>query len=721
MAQKVIRTEYSDGKVVLSNIRNNKGFPVFRENDTVTATKVTQWYDGSVMSPDKADGKVYLRYKATGEYFLVNLPNWGELFLEKDTMAEMRGLSLMEILLLKAGYYKGVRLNGYYAKNDTPGSIEYVLSSTSDADDGGSVIEVGGVKLEHKFVDVINTIYFGLNEGLSLSPYDVRMILHKTFTRARLNSIPKTIINKGLHITESPAVNFNVEGGVLEFEGILKLKDNDSVSGGLSSCGIINYPAGNVTVINQRLDGNRDKQVHNPQIGTQFTFTSYGENAGIKFIGGWCINSIQSHCQFVKDSVTFEDYLLQNSGEHGIYYSKAVDGPAGKFIKLTNVKIIDNGHLSGGSCVTTRAVKMGYYTNCEFNNGTTPKGGQTSGVSIYYAYRGVVTSPEEEFKHYFDGCTFKTTVGSTIYNIGCRPDSNTPDPLTVQDHMDVGQGAYLNNCTLDGVIGQGVIEFNYGKISPPEDNVTQNVELPRKIQYSTIENFYEYRPTESRKLHLIGNRIIEKPIPNDRILFDNGFNTDSTKGAEWVFESNDFVGFNTPHILGIIRFTNAAQVDLGKIIVNGNRLINCGVAVFANFGDTKSAVAVNNSDVSKSGVKLRFSNSTTPKLIANNDFIPTEGTVAQRPSTPYIYPGQMYYNMQTNVMQRWDGSLWQPINRESNATPSVKGLVNQMAAISDISTPDATDEATAIALANANKLKTKQLLEALRTAGILAR
>lgn len=175
MAQKVIRTEYSDGKVVLSNIRNNKGFPVFRENDTVTATKVTQWYDGSVMSPDKADGKVYLRYKSTGEYFLVNLPNFGELFLEKDTMQSMRDMSSTEILLLKMGYYKGVRLNGYYSKNDTPKPIEYFLSTTSQADDGGSVIVIGDIKLEHEFTGDVDMKYFGISGDDS----DISMPLQK--------------------------------------------------------------------------------------------------------------------------------------------------------------------------------------------------------------------------------------------------------------------------------------------------------------------------------------------------------------------------------------------------------------------------------------------------------------------------------------------------------------------------------------------------------------
>lgn len=174
MAQKARIEEYSDGNVTIYNLRNNIGVPVFGLNEMISASRVTQYWDGTPMDDSKVDNQLYLQLKSlpddsntelekyVGDYFKVNLPNEGELFLEKDTMQEMRDVNSTEILLLQMGYYKGVKLNGYYAKGDTPASIEYRLSTTSDADDGGSVIEVGGVKLEHDFKDgVINSTYFG--------------------------------------------------------------------------------------------------------------------------------------------------------------------------------------------------------------------------------------------------------------------------------------------------------------------------------------------------------------------------------------------------------------------------------------------------------------------------------------------------------------------------------------------------------------------------------
>lgn len=136
---------------------------------SVNYRKVTTWYDGSPMTNEKVDGVLYR--KKGSEYFRQIIDKDGELFLEKDTMAQMRALTSFEILLLKAGVCKGVTLNGYYTKGDTPAPIQYFLSTTSSADDGGSVILVGDVKLEHIFIGQIDVKYFGIKPDY-ISPTD---------------------------------------------------------------------------------------------------------------------------------------------------------------------------------------------------------------------------------------------------------------------------------------------------------------------------------------------------------------------------------------------------------------------------------------------------------------------------------------------------------------------------------------------------------------------
>src|SRR5699024_8675853 len=129
-------------------------------------TKVlTHLPDGTVITDaivSQANGVVFKNkpehgggYSVRSEYLEV-----GKLFLEKDTMQDVRDLSTTEILLLKWGYYLGVKLNGYYVKGDTPTPIEYFLSDTTDEDDGGSIIQVGDVKIEHIFEGSIHTAYF---------------------------------------------------------------------------------------------------------------------------------------------------------------------------------------------------------------------------------------------------------------------------------------------------------------------------------------------------------------------------------------------------------------------------------------------------------------------------------------------------------------------------------------------------------------------------------
>jgi len=87
-------------------------------------------------------------------------------FLTKKTMADMRNLCACEISELQDGVYLGVQLLGYYQAGDTPAPIEYYLSTTPDADNSGSIIATGGIKLEHRFLEAVNPLYFGAKAGL---------------------------------------------------------------------------------------------------------------------------------------------------------------------------------------------------------------------------------------------------------------------------------------------------------------------------------------------------------------------------------------------------------------------------------------------------------------------------------------------------------------------------------------------------------------------------
>ena len=109
-------------------------------------------------------------------------------FLIKETMDAMRSLSADEIDALQVGTYAGVQLLGYHEKGDTPAPIIYYLAPVSPdpgPDDGGAVIHVGQVKLEHNFEDKIHVSYFGI-KGNDESE-DCTDIYNKVINRSKNN------------------------------------------------------------------------------------------------------------------------------------------------------------------------------------------------------------------------------------------------------------------------------------------------------------------------------------------------------------------------------------------------------------------------------------------------------------------------------------------------------------------------------------------------------
>src|SRR5690606_20519115 len=177
--------------IVVSGIHTNIIDPV--DGKSKNYKEVTTWWDGTAMNNSKVDGTWFRRKGTT--YLRQVIDKEGELFLEKDTVSQLRALSPLEVLFLRGGVYKGVKLNGYHYKGSTPAPIEYYLSDTTASDDGGSVFEVGGIKLEHEFVDSFHTSYFG-NNFFNCLDYsnrkDVIMILDEDVTIT--NSTTPTII-----------------------------------------------------------------------------------------------------------------------------------------------------------------------------------------------------------------------------------------------------------------------------------------------------------------------------------------------------------------------------------------------------------------------------------------------------------------------------------------------------------------------------------------------
>ena len=137
-------------------------------------------------------------------------------FLVKNTMADMRGLSASEIASLQGTTptYAGVELLGYYEKGDTQAPIIYYLSTTADPDDEGSIIEVGGIKLQHIFTNTVNACYFGLASFLT----DNYNILVNFFAFTKKTGL-KALIPPG-EFKYSTVINFIYPNAILQGHGL---------------------------------------------------------------------------------------------------------------------------------------------------------------------------------------------------------------------------------------------------------------------------------------------------------------------------------------------------------------------------------------------------------------------------------------------------------------------------------------------------------------------
>ncbi|QQD12279.1 hypothetical protein [Sphingobacterium sp. UDSM-2020] len=145
-------------------------------------------------------------------------------FLIKNTMADMRNLSAIEIASLQGSNptYAGVELLGYYEKGDTPAPIIYYLAPTNSdpgTDDGGSVIEVGGINLIHDFAGDINVLYFGCKADFknAISTFfDNTPCIIKLINYANsITSIARTVSYKFRIIfpnTSNPYLGYSVNG-----------------------------------------------------------------------------------------------------------------------------------------------------------------------------------------------------------------------------------------------------------------------------------------------------------------------------------------------------------------------------------------------------------------------------------------------------------------------------------------------------------------------------
>lgn len=231
IVQTPIRSVYKDDSIVVSNVKSKI------DNATTSYSVVSTWYDGTPMDDSKVDQfGIYSKYKPTGEYLRENKPQWGENFLEVNTMIDFRGVTPYSLFLLKRGYYKGVRLNGYYVKSDTPASVDYLISDQPLIDNLGNIITVSDLTFLWNFGSILNVKYFGVKSGQGFTDHINRAIAEMSSKGGDViidEDLDIEVISENSRIYSGVQLKDNVN---LVINGVLRLRPNANMYSVVVGC-----------------------------------------------------------------------------------------------------------------------------------------------------------------------------------------------------------------------------------------------------------------------------------------------------------------------------------------------------------------------------------------------------------------------------------------------------------------------------------------------------
>ena len=248
---------------------------------------------------------------------------------------------------------KSIEVLGYYAKGDGGGGLFYWDSASTEADNGGTIIQATSIvngRWKRVFSGAVNAKWFGAKgDGVT----DDTEAIEACFQNASLYG--KILIPDGLFTATSRLTP--LEGQQILFIGKIILNTPDTIETTLMR---IRHP--NITLYNPRLDMNRGVSMENSISGTQSTLSIYGNGYNLTLNGGVIENGIHNNLQGGRHNLIVNGTRFENAGEHSIYiHAEEVGGEITKGITLNNIKInnvaLDNLNITEGHLIQMR--------NCE--------------------------------------------------------------------------------------------------------------------------------------------------------------------------------------------------------------------------------------------------------------------------------------------------------------------------------------------------------------------
>jgi len=675
-------------------------------------------------------------------------------FLIKETMADMKALSAAEISALQAGTYAGVQLLGYYEKGDTPNSILYFLSNSLDLGDGGSIIKVQDIVLEHQFTSQLHPSYFGIVSS-DITRQDERLEKFSTYVDKfdiyEVDFFGYSIVApKTLLFTTS--ISNQVRG--LGFKKVHKIKNlkisNDKTEKLIQGCNcIVFYPSE---------DGNGTFELEN------VIFDPYVSDYSI--VGNWEYDGLMlGFLCYADPSWTGFTHRLETNYKVKINKVDFVSPAISYNISLAGIFMQEN-----------------IITNSK---------GDYWGLYIHvFAKNTVVDNLNGVFRSDLQVGSGRTLVKTLVHqepeiatNVGPNPPSLMQETISMKDVVCVdkagiiAQGFKLHalaNLSISKIIADNFRADFQLYVSDPDmiTSVVDKVIIQNSTYYDVIPKFY---------ITIVANNLV---CTNSNVSFSGEYALVSSRNSliqSVIFKNSivrnfSFQGQGTGTINNlIIEDCTIVKVDIGRdnlvnntavtirnvnmrnCIVNTQQLFKCTFEnivldniVFSEpyYNDTfylsspiNAKLSINririNADLisqfnffitgvtgsqisysiinSYTGRRLRMS-SNTIKIFEVATFPLAINSTANRPTNlDARSAGLQFIDTTLNKVVTWNGTAW--LTGEANATTALKGLVSQSAAVSNSNINHATDLATAIALVNELKDKLNSKFEADRSSG----
>lgn len=626
--------------------------------ESVNYEEVTEWYDGSPMDDSKCDGVVYRKLPASVGNGYVRIafdPNKTNTLVYK-TIPDLVNRSHTDTLLVYIGYYKDIQVLGFWEENDGGGGVyHYNPNTTKSSHDGGCIISTTAYLTdENDFDNYMNGVgdtdptgsgvfervipdgqirgeVYGLTDKTIYDGLGNRSAIQNMFNTANSWGIKRVVIPNHNFIID-PTVSelvYRVDNSELIFEGSLKLEDGKGPETGPQ---ILRFICHDVVIHNMKLDGNRDTQTMNVNRGRQFTFVAYDSAYNLKFIGGWCINAVENHMQNTSENLLIEGMTFDTSGEHALYLTLTTGNPKQNIV-VKNCTFLNYALEWDAVGVSLRDYRNALIEGCYFDAGSTHPDA-FGHIQTWVQYDSSLGT--DTLKHLIKDCTF-------VYRSGISYSVNATE--RVGESGTYIQGGILGHPTIGHVIEVDGAYINYS-------SSLRWASIAYNIINCTINDITGWWP--QRGFEFKNNVVISGGRETDGMFIDL---KDVPDESLVVISKNKFIGFTNSQTFGIIRTKSGS-----KTILEDNHMVDCDGSRLARIRSTLDVVKGNTSTSFTGAASCRFE--VTPRLNKDNDFWPTVGPTASRPSLGASTVGGVgnigfqYFDTDLGIPIWYDGSGW---------------------------------------------------------------